>query len=119
MPRSSPYRIALSEEQERELAPPRRRLLGAMARDVVRAKAILLAAQGLSNRVIAERLDVSRDSVSGWRQRFYEEGLDGLQERPRSGRPGSFSPGAGDRGQGAGVRAAGREGRPALTVVKR
>ena len=32
----------------------------------------------------------------------------GLEERPRTGRPGSFSPGADRRGQGAGVRAAGR-----------
>jgi DNA-binding NarL/FixJ family response regulator len=34
-------------------------------RDVVRAKAILLAAQGLANAEIAERLDVSRQSVLG------------------------------------------------------
>jgi hypothetical protein len=116
--RSSPYRIELTVEQEREL----RRRAAAYSdawRDVVRAKAILLAAEGLANAAIAERLDVSRQSVSEWRKRFFDEGVPGLEERPRPGRPRSFSPGAGRRGQGAGVRAARRAGRPALTLVKR
>jgi DNA-binding CsgD family transcriptional regulator len=116
--RSSPYRIELTAEQEREL---RRRAAAYSGpwRDVVRAKAILLAGQGVSNAAIAERLDVSRQSVSEWRKRFFEEGVAGLEERPRPGRPSSYSPGAGRRGQGAGLRAAGRAGRPALTLVKR
>jgi transposase-like protein len=108
----------LSVEQRRELA----RRAGAYSgpwRDVVRAKAILLAAEGLSNAAIAERLDVSRQSVSEWRKRFFDDGLAGLEERPRPGRPRSFSPGAGRRGQGAGLRAARRAGRPALTLVER
>jgi len=114
----SPHRIVLSSEQERELAR-RAAAYSGPYRDVVRAKAILLAAQGLSNQAIAERLGVSRQSVSIWRKRFFEDGLAGLEEQPRPGRPGSSSPGADRRGQGAGVRAAGREGRPALTLVKR
>ncbi|MCA1700604.1 MAG: helix-turn-helix domain-containing protein [Actinobacteria bacterium] len=40
---------------------------------------------------MAERLDVSRQSVSEWRKRFFDEGLAGLEERPRTGRPRSFS----------------------------
>jgi Winged helix-turn helix len=116
--RSSPHRIVLSDEQWRELAR-RAAAYSQPWRDVVRAKAILLAGQGHSNAVIAERLGVSRQSVSEWRKRFFEEGVRGLEERPRPGRPSSFSPGAGRRGQGAGVRAAEREGRPALTLVER
>ena len=115
--RSSPYRVVLSSEQERELGR-RAAAYSAPHRDVVRAKALLLAAEGLSNVEIAERLEVSRQAVSKWRKRFFDQGLDGLEERPRSGRPGSFSPGADRRGQGAGVRAASREGRPALTLVE-
>jgi transposase-like protein len=116
--RRTPYRIVLNAEQERELA----RRAGAYSgpwRDVVRAKAILLAAQGESNAAIAERLDVARQSVSEWRKRFFDEGLAGLEERSRAGRPRSFSPRAGRGGQGAGVRAARRAGRPALALVKR
>jgi transposase-like protein len=85
----------------------------------VRAKAILLGAQGLSNQAIAERLGVARQSVSLWRKRFFERGLVGLEEQPRRGRPRSFSPGADRGGEGAGVRAAGEAGRPALTLVGR
>jgi len=116
--RSSPYRIVVYGEQEREL---RRRAAAYSGpwRDVVRARAILLAAEGVGNALIADRLGVSRQSVSEWRKRFFDDGLAGLEERPRSGRPRSFSPGAGRRGQGAGVRAAQRAGRPALTLVER
>ena len=118
MARSSPYRVELSTEQQRELERRAAAYSGPW-REVARAKAILLAAQGLSNQAIAERLDVSRQSISEWRKRFFEEGVAGLEERPRSGRPRSFSPRAGRRGQGAGLRAARRAGRPGLTLVKR
>jgi len=108
----------LSEGQRRELAR-RAAAYSLPRRDVVRAKAVLLAAEGVPNAVIAERLGVSRQSVSEWRKRFFDEGVAGLDECPRPGRPRSFSPGAGRRGQGAGVRAARRAGRPALTLVER
>jgi hypothetical protein len=39
-------------------------------RKVVRAKIVLMAGEGLSNSVIAERLDVHVDVVSRWRTRF-------------------------------------------------
>lgn len=58
--------------------------------EVVRAKIVLLAAAGEQNTAIAERLDVNVDVVSRWRKRFCEEGLDGLKDRKRSGRPRSF-----------------------------
>jgi transposase len=61
-------------------------------RDVVRAKIVLLAAQGLDNDEIAARLDTRREIVSKWRKRFFEEGLAGLDERPRGGRPPTFPP---------------------------
>jgi transposase len=58
----------------------------------MRAKVVLLAAQGLSNKEIGERLQLPRQIVSKWRKRFFEERLAGLQERPRRGRPRGFSP---------------------------
>jgi transposase len=58
--------------------------------EVVRAKVVLLAAQGELNTAIAERLDVHVDAVSMWRKRYCEQGLAGLADRKRSGRPRSF-----------------------------
>jgi len=114
----SPFEIVLGGEQRRELER-RAAAYSGPHRDVVRAKAILYAAEGRSNREIAERLDVSRQAVSEWRRRFFEEGVQGLEERPRPGRPRRFPPGAGRRGEGAGLRAAGRAGGPALALVER
>ena len=51
-----------------------------------------MAADGLDNDEIALRLNTSRDVVSMWRKRFFEEGLDGLEERPRRGRPAVLPP---------------------------
>jgi transposase len=61
-------------------------------RDVVRARIALLAADGLGNDQIADRLDTRREIVSKWRKRFYEQRLAGLEERPRTGRPPVFPP---------------------------
>ena len=44
-------------------------------REVTRAKALLLAADGVATTAIAARLGVSPASVTGWRQRFASEGL--------------------------------------------
>jgi transposase len=51
-----------------------------------------MAARGLDNDEIAERLDTNRVIVSKWRKRFFEQGLSGLEERPRGGRPRAFPP---------------------------
>jgi transposase len=58
----------------------------------MRAKVILLAADGLSNKQIGERLQLPRQIVSKWRKRFCEQRLAGLHERPRRGRPALFPP---------------------------
>jgi len=58
----------------------------------MRAKVILLAADGLSNKQIGERLQLPRQIVSKWRKRFFEKRLAGLQEQPRRGRPALFPP---------------------------
>jgi transposase len=51
-----------------------------------------MAAAGMGNDEIAARLDTRREVVSKWRKRFFEQGLGGLEERPRGGRPPVFSP---------------------------
>jgi hypothetical protein len=63
MPRSSPYSIDLSVQEERELL--RRAAKYTLPYlEVLRAKMVLLAADGLSHDQIAARLDTRREIVS-------------------------------------------------------
>lgn len=91
MPRQSPYVVELTRQERHELAERARRYTSPY-RDVIRAKIVLLAAQGLSNEGIASRLDTPRQIVSKWRKRFCAWRLPGLEEQPRGGRPARFSP---------------------------
>ena len=59
MPRSSPYVIALTHT-ERSVLEARTRRYTLPYRDVMRAKVVLLAAEGLENKEIGERLDMPR-----------------------------------------------------------
>jgi len=102
MPRHSPYRIDLSVEERAALAL-RARAYTSPYCEVLRAKIVLLAADGLRNDEIAARLDTPRQVVSKWRKRFYEERLAGLADLPRGGRPPGFPPRGGRGDQGAGV----------------
>jgi transposase len=91
MPRHSPFRIQLTREERRALEA-RARKYTSPYRDVIRAKLVLLAAEGLPNDVIAARLDSPRQIVSKWRKRFFDQRLAGLEEEPRGGRAARFSP---------------------------
>lgn len=94
MPRRSPYTITLDRE-ERGILESRSRQYTLSYRDVVRAKLILLAAEGLENREIGQLLDLPREVVSKWRKRFFHQRVAGLEDRPRRGRPSVFPPGGG------------------------
>jgi transposase len=59
---------------------------------VMRARIVCDAARGDSNAVIARRHKITVDTVRRWRDRFAEQGLAGLADRPRSGRPARFTP---------------------------
>jgi hypothetical protein len=91
MPRRSPFSIILSQRERATLEAQVRQYTSPYC-DVVRAKIILLAAEGLSNDVIAARLDTPRQIVSKWRKRFALARLPGLEAQPRGGRPAQFSP---------------------------
>lgn len=91
MTRKSPYVLDLNTEQRRELEARARRYTSPY-REVIRAKIVLMAAEGLDNEEIARRLDTNRVVVSKWRKRFFEQGLAGLEELPRGGRPPVFPP---------------------------
>ncbi|HVQ52646.1 MAG TPA: IS630 family transposase [Mycobacterium sp.] len=61
-------------------------------RDVIRARIVLAAAQGVPNSSIAAEWGLHVDTVRKWRRRFATEGLPGLDDLPRSGRPRVFTP---------------------------
>ena len=91
MPRKSPFHIDLSAQEAAELN--RRAVRYTLPYfEVVRAKMILMAAQGLDNDQIAERLDTRREVVSQWRKRFFKDRVAGLDELARAGRPKGASP---------------------------
>jgi hypothetical protein len=91
MPRTSPYLITLTRDEKTALEDLARKYTSPYYQ-VVRAKAVLMAAQGLRNDQIAQRVSLPRQIVSKWRKRFFEERLEGLENLPRAGRPPSFSP---------------------------
>jgi len=91
MPRKSPYSIILSPAEEKKLKKRASKYTSPYYQ-VVRAKTILMAAQGLDNNTIGNRLSLPRQIVSKWRKRFFNERLEGLEDRSRPGRPSGFSP---------------------------
>ena len=67
--------------------------LTARLRDPVRrARMVLLAADGMPLDQIARQLGADRTIVRTWVDRYRADGLAGLQDRPRPGRPRTFPP---------------------------
>jgi putative transposase len=58
---------------------------------VNRARIVLMAAEGVPNHAIAEKVNLSPQMVCKWRQRYLQQGLSGLHDELRSGRPRSVS----------------------------
>ena len=100
MPRHSPFPILLADEEQEQLEATARQYTAPYF-EVVRAKIVLYAAQGMENQEIAARLDLPRQVVSKWRKRFYKRRLEGLEDEPRSGRPPGFSPSRRRAGKGS------------------
>ena len=91
MPRNAPA-VQLTEDQQTEL----QRLVRASSSSrpqVLRARVVLLAAQGHPNDEIAHTLETRQHTVSKWRRRFTQKGMAGLEDVPRSGRPVSLPAG--------------------------
>ena len=82
-----------------DLSDQERASLGALTRRTTvgvglarRARIILLASEGVPLDRIAQQLDVDRNVVRMWVDRYRVDGLAGLQDRPRPGRPRTFPP---------------------------
>ncbi len=115
MARPARDKVELSEKERGELE----RIARAEKlpwREVQRAKIVLYAAEGQNDVEISARLDTSAGIVGRWRRRFCAERLEGLNDRPRAGRPRRFPPGAGRGGQGDRLRAA-DHARPAALAL--
>lgn len=78
--------FTLSDDERKELRHwLRRRQMPAV--EQLRARIILLSEEGLSGVEIGKRVGVTTQTVSKWRTRFEENGIEGLSDFPRSGRP--------------------------------
>ena len=86
MPSSLLAPVELSDDERAQLESWTRRRTSAQAL-ALRARVVLLAAEGLKNTEVAAELGVHRNMVAKWRARFLEHRLDGLTDEPRPGRP--------------------------------
>jgi transposase len=59
---------------------------------VERARIVLLAGEGLPASEIAERVGCAERTVKLWRSRYARDGVDGLRDRPKAGRPLTHGP---------------------------
>ena len=57
----------------------------------LRARIVLRAAEGAPNKSVAEEERITSQTVSKWRRRFLEAGVDGLLDQPRPGAPRSIT----------------------------
>lgn len=82
--------IVLSDEEHAQL----KSIVGSRSLPhglTTRARIVLMAAEGTTNHEIAEKVGLSPQGVCKWRRRYLEQGLSGLHDELRSGRPRSIS----------------------------
>ncbi len=84
--------VVVLTDQERRVLTGRANAARCPHRDVLRARIVLAAADGVPNAQIARDVGVCEDTARRWRHRFCARRLDGLKDRPRSGRPPVFTP---------------------------
>jgi transposase len=60
--------------------------------DALRARIVLLAAEGLDTTAIAATLGIARGTARSWRARFVAHGLAGLRDRPHCPPPRVYGP---------------------------
>jgi len=80
-------RVLTVPEVDRVELARRVRAKGSPAREVERARIVLMAAEGLPGKAIAERVGCAEPTVVLWRRRYDADGLAGLADAPRSGKP--------------------------------
>jgi len=82
-------KITLTQAEQTELQSWSR----SMKKDyryVLRAKIILMCAEGSKYDEIINRLQITRPVISKWKSRFVKNRLEGLKDAPRSGKPAKY-----------------------------
>jgi len=87
----APLRARFWSSAEQDAIERLARSRTAPARTVERARIVLLSRQGDTVAAVAETLGVCQDTVRRWIHRFDRRGVDGLVDRPRAGRPPTYS----------------------------
>jgi transposase len=95
MPRHAPALECSAEVKAKLLAASKNRT--EEARIVERARIVLSCLEGKENQQVAQELRTSIPTVSKWRRRFSEQGLDGLLDQPRPGKPPKYGAAFRDR----------------------
>ncbi len=90
MPRRAPA-VVLTEENRAEL-DRRVRARTSRQQDALRARIVLLAADGLDTTAIAAALGIARGTARAWRARFVATGMAGLVDRPHCPPPRRYGP---------------------------
>jgi transposase len=90
MPRRAPT-VVLTAEDRAELDRRVHARTGAQ-QDALRARIVVLAADGLDTTAIAGLLGVARGTARSWRARFVAAGLAGLVDRPHRPPPRAYGP---------------------------
>lgn len=87
MPKGRPRQeVILTEEEQKNLEGMLRKHTTGQA-IALRAKIVLLCAQGLSDVQVARKLGITHTTAGKWRKRFLCSGSSGLDDAPRSGAP--------------------------------
>lgn len=92
--RTSSIKVTLSDEQRKTLDGLLRRQKTPVGL-AKRARAIVLLSQGQPFSHTAHQVGLGERHLRKWARRFMEEGMDGLKDRARGGRPPVFSPSTG------------------------
>jgi len=85
-------RVRTLTDEERTVVERLAHSRTAPTRQVERARIIQQAHQGGAVAAIAEHLRLNPQTVRDWLKRFNAEGLAGLDDRPRSGKPPTYTP---------------------------